>query len=289
MGSKLLYYLIIKPISLCPYWFLYGLSDFFFVVLYYVVGYRKTVVSDNLEKSFPEKESKELLSIRRRFYHHFCDLVIESLKNFSISEKQATERMTQINTAIVDEWVAKRGGVILCTGHFGNWELWAAAAPYGMKYPIVGIYKRLSSAFFDEKMRESRSKSGIILVSTRETGNYLRTNLQLPKAIAFAFDQSPADPEKCVWINFMGRDTAAYFGAEKYGKELNYPIIFGSIDKVKRGHYEITYTLVSSEPRDFQEGELIQILYVELEKKVRQFPEYYLWTHKRWKHRRKKT
>jgi KDO2-lipid IV(A) lauroyltransferase len=286
MGSKLLYYLVIKPTSLCPYWILYGISDFFFVVLYYIIGYRKKVVTDNIEKSFPEKTPSEILAIRRKFYRHFCDLVIESLKNFSITKKQATERMAVVNADLVDRWVDERGGVILCSGHYGNWELWAAAAMYFHRSPILGIYKRLSNTFFDAKMRETRGKSGLQLVSTRETGNYLRTHTNDPKAIAFAFDQSPANPEKCVWIQFMKRETAAYFGAEKYGKEFNYPLIFGSIDKIRRGHYQVTYYMVCENPKEQQHGVITQMLYVELEKHVRLNPEIYLWSHRRWKHRK---
>ena len=286
MGSKILYYIVIKPISMLPYWILYGISDFFFLLLYYVFGYRKKVVTDNIQKCFPEKAEKEIYSIRRKFYRHFCDLVIESLKNFSISRGQATDRMKMLNSDLVDKWVSDRGGVILSTGHFGNWELWAAAAMYFHRKPVLGIYKRLSNAFFDAKMRETRGKNGLLLVSTRETGNYLRTHSNEPKAIAFAFDQSPANPEKCVWIDFMNRETAAYFGAEKYAKEFNYPIIYGSIDKISRGHYEATYSMICENPGEMEHGKITQMLYVELEKHVRLHPEYYLWSHRRWKHKR---
>jgi KDO2-lipid IV(A) lauroyltransferase len=168
MGSKILYYIVIKPISMLPYWILYGISDFFFLLMYYVFGYRKKVVTDNIQKCFPEKAEKEIYSIRRKFYRHFCDLVIESLKNFSISRGQATDRMKMLNSDLVDKWVSDRGGVILSTGHFGNWELWAAAAMYFHRKPVLGIYKRLSNAFFDAKMRETRGKNGLLLVSTRK-------------------------------------------------------------------------------------------------------------------------
>jgi KDO2-lipid IV(A) lauroyltransferase len=285
MGSKLLYYLVIKPISLCPYWILYGISDFFFLVLYYLVGYRKKVVTDNISKCFPEKSFQEVLSIRRKFYRHFCDLVIESLKNFSINRKQAMDRMNIVNPELVDKWVKERGGVILCTGHYGNWELWATAAMYFHRLPVLGIYKRLSNPFFDAKMRETRSKNGLLLVSTRETGTYLRTHINNPKSIAFAFDQSPANPEKCVWIEFMKRETAAYFGAEKYAKEFNYPLIYGSIDKTSRGHYKGTYSMICENPQDQEHGKITKMLHDELEKHIRLNPEYYLWSHRRWKHK----
>ncbi|MEY3397528.1 MAG: hypothetical protein RL220_122 [Bacteroidota bacterium] len=286
MGSRLLYYLVIKPISLLPYPVLYFISDFFFVVFFYLVGYRKAVVLDNLQKCFPDKPEKEILKIRRAFYRHFCDMVLESLKNFSVSPAEAAKRMVQENPELVDELAQKHGGVVLCAGHYANWELWAVAAPLGMKTKILGIYKKLSNAFFDEVMRNSRSKTGLLLVSTRDTGNYLRTHEGEPLAIAFAFDQSPANPEKCYWLEFMGRETAALYGAEKYAKDFGYPVVFGDLKKTSRGHYSVKYSIITTSPSTEGYGDILKKLYRLLEDQIKARPEFYLWSHRRWKHKR---
>ena len=284
--SSILYHLVIKPISLLPYPLLYGFSDFFFIVFYYLVGYRKKVVTSNLRRSFPEKSEAEIKQIRRKFYRHFCDIVFESLKNFSIKPQDAQARMKQVGAEIFDKYYKQGKSVILCGGHMGNWELWAVASPAHFKHELVAIYKRLSNAFFDDKMRESRGRFGLKMVPTREIGNYLKDNPNNLTVTVFGFDQSPSNPEKCVWVNFLNQETAALFGAEKYAQQYNSPIVFGHLRKIKRGYYEVEYTLVTEEPLKTEFGEITQKLHTILEADIRKNPEIWLWSHKRWKHKR---
>jgi len=285
-GSWLLYWLVIKPISLLPYFLLYGVADFLFVMLWFVFPYRKKVVLSNLERSFPEKSEKERKDIAWKFYRHFADLVIEGLKNFSINERNARSRMIQHGTEAMNRFADAGQQVILCGGHCGNWELWAMAAQLELRHQLLGIYKRLSNPFFDQKMRASRSKYGMKLVPTVESGDYLRDNMDEVNAVILAIDQSPSNPQKGLWIDFLGQDTAVYFGAEKYAVEFNRPVFYGSIRKPKRGHYEMTYHLVTDTPRDFPKEQLTKMLFERLEADILAYPEIWLWTHKRWKHRR---
>lgn len=284
MASSILFYLIILPISKLPYFLLYRVSDFFFVVMYYAVGYRKKVVLDNLRKCFPEKSEQEIRQICRAFYRHFCDLVVESLKNFSISSEQAQARMQSINPEVLNAYAEKGQSVIIVGGHYGNWELWAVAAPPKLKHKVVAIYKQLSNAFFDKKMRSSRGKFGLHLVSTKSFGDYFRANLEECTASVFAIDQSPSNPNKSIWIKFMGRDTATLFGAEKYATEYNRPVVYGRVRKVKRGYYTISYETVFDNPGNTQKGEITQKVHDILEAEIRLQPEFWLWSHKRWKH-----
>ncbi len=284
--SSLLFWLVIKPLSLLPYWVLYGISDFFYVILYYIVGYRKKVVRDNLTKSFPEKSTIEIVQIEKKFYHHFCDLVIESLKNFSITQEQANARMKHVNAEVFKHYAEQHKSVILVGGHYCNWELWAVTAAQAIPHRVVGIYKRLSNAYFDEKMRSSRGKFGLHMIPTKQTSDYFKDNLNELNAIVFAIDQSPNNPKKCMWINFLGRETAALFGAEKYAVEYDRPIIFGHMKKLKRGHYEVRYEVVCKEPALTKTGYITQMLHTELEPDIKSAPEFWLWSHKRWKHKR---
>ncbi len=284
--SRILYGLIILPISKLPYPILYGFSDFFFVVFYYLVGYRKKVVTANLRRSFPDKSEKEIKQIRRKFFRHFCDLVMESLKNFSIKPEQAQARMKQIGVEIFDKYYKEGKSVILCGGHYGNWELWAVATPDHFKHELLAIYKRLSNAFFDDKMRTTRGRFGLKMVPTKEIGTYLKDNPQNLTVTVFGFDQSPSNPQKCVWIDFLGQETAGLYGAEKYAQLYDSPVVFGHVRKVRRGYYEVEYALVTEEPRKMAYGELTQKLHTILEKDIRKAPEYWLWSHKRWKHKR---
>ncbi|MFN0031654.1 MAG: lysophospholipid acyltransferase family protein [Flavobacteriales bacterium] len=284
--SAILYWLVIKPLSLLPMWLLYGVSDFLFVVLYYLIGYRKKVVRINLQNCFPEKSKAELLRIEKKFFRHLCDLVIESLKNFSITEKQASKRMKHHGAEIFEHYAAKNQSVIIAGGHYGNWELWAVTVAAVVPHRVVGIYKRLSNQFFDKKMQHSRSRFGLSLVSTKETRDYFSQHEHDLTAIVFAVDQSPSNPKKCLWITFMGRETAALFGTEKYAVEYNRPVILGQLKKLKRGHYEVHYELVCENPAETDRGYLTQLMHDKLEEKIRETPEYWLWSHKRWKHQR---
>lgn len=286
MASALLYYLIILPLSWLPYPVLYLFSDFFFVVMFYVVGYRKKVVFDNLRKSFPKKSEKEIYGIARKFYRHFCDLVVESLKNFSISNEQAQARMVQVDTKVMNRFAQEGKRVILSGGHYSNWELWAVAAAPGLDHVLMAIYKRLNNKFFDAKMRSSRGKYGLQLLPTDEVAEYFRKpESEKPEAVIFAIDQSPSNPKKAVWVKFLGRDTAALFGTEKYATELDLPVFYGRMEKVKRGYYRISYELVEEHPAKLAKGELTQKLHDLLEQDIQRRPELWLWSHRRWKHR----
>lgn len=285
-GSALLYYLLLKPLSMLPYPILYGISNFFYYVIFYIVGYRKKVVFKNLKNSFPEKSDAELTVIMKKFYRHFCDIVVESVKNFSISDASARKRFKSIHCEIMNDYAAKGQSVILAGGHYANWEFWAVAGPQHLDHQVVAIYKKLRNDYFDQKMRESRGKFGLHLVRTLDTGEYFRSHVNQNIAMVFGFDQSPSNPKKCVWVNFLGQETGALYGAEKYAKEYNLPIIYGEQRKVKRGYYEIEYELLTDNPNAFGNGEITQLLHTRLEKDIRKAPEYWLWSHKRWKHKR---
>jgi len=287
MGSKLLFYLIIKPISKLPYFLLYGVSDFFFIILYYLIGYRKKVVFKNLENSFPNKSETELKQIAKKFYRHFTDLIFESLKNFSISEKEAMKRMQSINHEIINKFHQEGRSVILCGGHYGNWELWAMAAAGQLTIPVYGIYKQLSNKFFDKKMQESRGRYGLHLLATKNVAKKLEEMKDESIASVYGFDQSPGNPKKAFWMNFLNQDTPCSFGPEKFAVKYNSPVVYVHIEKIKRGYYQVTYETLFDNPSEIIYGDIITKINQELEKDIRKNPNIWLWTHKRWKHKRK--
>jgi Kdo2-lipid IVA lauroyltransferase/acyltransferase len=286
MGNKILFYLVIMPISKLPYFLLYGLSDLFFLVLYYVIPYRKKLVAKNIALCFPEKSPSEVKAVQRAYFRHFCDLVFESLKNFSISEEAAHARMEPLNIEAMQKYAAEGRSVVLTGGHYTNWELWAMAAAGHLDHTVVGIYKKLSNAFFDDKMRKSRGKFGMKLVSTRELKDQLPELQKVASAYVYAIDQSPGDPMKSYWTTFMGLETACPYGAEKYAKDFDNPVFYGRGRKVKRGHFTIEYILVADNPRELGYGEVLERCNALLEEDLRDAPEFWLWTHKRWKHKR---
>jgi Kdo2-lipid IVA lauroyltransferase/acyltransferase len=286
MGSRLAYYLIILPISLLPYPLLYLKSDVFFILIYYVIGYRKKVVLENIQNSFPEKTEKQHREIMRKYYRHFMDLVFESLKGFTVSEHQIKKRFKWRNPEIINKYYDKGKDIILVGGHYNNWEMFAHGIGISVKHLPIGIYKPLSNKFFDHKMKSSRQRFRLKLFSMRNTGKSLETDFGEPNALLLMNDQSPSNNKKTYWTKFLNQDTALSFGTERYAKKYNRPVIYCTIHKVKRGFYEVEFKLITDDPQSMPDGYIVEMSARELEKDIIEMPEYWLWTHRRWKHKR---
>lgn len=286
MGSKIVYYLLLLPISKLPYPLLYLLSNFVFFIIYRVVGYRKKVVLKNIKNSFPEKTAKEQHEIMKGFYHHFCDLILESVKCFSLKKKDALKRFVLTNPEIVDQFYDKGQDILFTGGHYNNWEILAVSTGMQFKHIPMGIYKPLSNQFLDVKMKDSRQKYRLKLCATHQVKELINTDLGEPKGTIFAIDQSPSNKHKSYWMNFLNQETSVLYGAEKYAKELNLPVIFCTINKVKRGHYTGTLKLICDNPTEQPYGAITQMTTKVLEKDILDAPQFWLWSHKRWKHKR---
>lgn len=289
MGSYILYYLVILPISYLPFCFLYLLSDFAFFIMYYVVGYRKKVVLSNIENSFPEKNSAEHNKIAKDFYKHFCDLVLEGLKGFSISEKEINRRFKMDKSGVIDEFYKNGKDIVFVGGHYNNWEILALGIGMQLDHTVIGIYKPLSNKFFNKKMIKSRQRFGLVLAPMKQVKQFMDKSYENPKGVIFAVDQSPQNKRKVVWGNFLNQDTAMFYGAEKYAKDYDLPVVYAVINKVKRGHYEAKAKLLTDKPNDMGYGEIVRLANQFLEEDIRKDPQYWLWTHRRWKHKRDKT
>lgn len=279
------FYGVLIPISHLPYSVLYLLSDGLYVVIYKIIGYREKVVIQNIANSFPEKSQQEHLRIVSDFYKHLCDLVVESIKVFSISDKQVKERFGFVNPEYINRFFEKGQSVILAGGHYNNWELFAVAIDAAVKHKAVALYKPLHNMFFDEKMRLSRSKYGLEMISTKAARQEFEKKDFL-RVIIFGIDQFPGRSTNCYWSTFLNQDTAMIFGTEKYAKEYNYPVLYGRINKLKRGYYTFEFTEAIEEPQKTSYGEITKRMHHLLEKDIVAQPEYWLWSHKRWKHKR---
>lgn len=216
--NLLFLYGILIPISYLPYPVLYFLSDVLYVVIYRMVGYRKKVVLQNIANSFPDKTHEQHLQIVSAFYRHLCDLVVESIKVFTISDKQVKERFRFINPEYINRFFEKGQSVILAGGHYNNWELFAVSIDEAIRHKAVALYKPLNNKFFDEKMRSSRGRYGLKMISTKAAKEEFERQDGL-RVIIFGVDQSPGNPRTCYWSDFLNQDTGMSFGAEKFAKE----------------------------------------------------------------------
>lgn len=285
MITKIFYYILILPVSLLPYPLLYLISDIVYFVMYRIIGYRKEVVFTNLKNSFPDKSEKELKQIMSSFYKHLCDLIMESVKGFTISEKQLRKRLIIKNPEFSNYFADKGQSIIFVGGHYNNWEICAQAFAMYSNHKCIGIYKPLSNAFINDKIYTSRSKYGMNLVSMKQTKKSFEEGSEA-KAIVFGSDQNPANPKRAHWVQFLNQDTGVLFGVEKYAKEYDWPVVFVSISKVKRGHYEVEYSLITDKPNEEPHGKVTEDFTKRLEQDIINQPQYWLWSHKRWKHKR---
>ncbi len=269
-----------------PFRLLYGFADLVFYMVYYVAPYRKKIVFQNLRMSFPLKSASEIENIARGFYHHFTDMLIESLKAFTMTEEAVIKRYRFHNTQITDEFYTKGLPVICIAGHYANWEWAGIAAGRQMLHKPVGFYKPLSNPFIDRYIQKTRVRGRARLASIVKTAETFSTDWGQPAAFYMVADQSPSSPRLAYWLKFLNQDTAVLHGPEKYARIHNFPVVFASVTKVKRGYYTVDFQLLEAEPQKTKTGEITGRFMHMLEKEIIAKPEYYLWSHRRWKLKR---
>ena len=269
-----------------PFPVLYGISNCAYYLLYYVFPYRKKIVIENLKNSFPEKSEKEINEIAKKFYRHFCDLAVESIKVFTISKASLMKRLNVVGIDLLQKYYDQKRSLILVTGHYANWEWPAISIAFYSKHIPLGIYQRISNKFFDNKMQQTRNRFGTILMSTKEVSEFFERYKNEITMNGFIADQSPGKVTNAHWMKFLNQDTPVSFGSEKYARQYNMVVLYGKITKLKRGHYQIEYETITEEPNSTAQGYITEAHTRINEKLIQAAPEYWLWTHRRWKHKR---
>lgn len=281
-------YGIIRLISLLPFCILYIISDFFYFIIYHISGYRRKVVYDNLIHAFPEKSEKEIKKIAKGFYHHFCDFIIESIKTIDLSLSQLNKRFRYKNMEIFENYYRQGESIVLTSGHYGNWE-WLIAFQTKVRHKFLAIYKPLQNKKFDILIKKIREKyAGIAeMVSMNDIYKTVIENEKKDQKIItwFLCDQTPPRNYP-LWINFLNRETPFYSGPEKIAKKFNHVVVFMDIQKVRRGYYEVEFTELFSNPAGITDNKITEKQVRTLEKIIRERPEYWLWSHRRWKHKK---
>lgn len=280
-----LVYPIIWLLSIAPFRVLYLLSDFFYLIVYYIVGYRKDLVLSNLRKSFPDKPEKELLKIRRKFYRHFVDLFMEMMKSFTISEKQIKKRYVFKNMALIESLTKKGKSLIVIGSHYANWE-WFISANLHTNLSLYASYTHISNKVLEKKMKKSRERFGINMILTKKTIQNIENHHKNNTVGSFGLlsDQSPELGKTFYWSNFLGVRVPIHTGAEMLAKKYDCIFVKMEINKVKRGYYTVDFELITENPREYPDYQLTDIFLEKLEKQIRRKPEYYFWTHNRFKH-----
>jgi KDO2-lipid IV(A) lauroyltransferase len=283
---RLLYFIIIRPLSILPAGILYVLSDYIlFPFLYHILRYRRELVKGNINRSFPENTADANHVIIKKFYHHLSDLIVESIMLFGLSKEEIIKRGQITNPEILQPYYEQGRSVCLVGGHYNNWEMLTTSIGTQIPHQADGIYTRLQNRWMDRKVNTSRSRFGMRLVHKKTVAEHFEHTANELTATIFAVDQSPRKSQKVYWLDFMEQKTAVAFGAEKYARKYNWPVLYGHIGKVSRGHYTLTLELLSENPNSEIVGKITEMHTRVLEAEIRNNPAYWLWTHNRWKQR----
>ncbi|RYE25032.1 MAG: lipid A biosynthesis acyltransferase [Sphingobacteriales bacterium] len=282
-----LYYLLLilaYPLALLPLRVLYFLSDIIYVLLYYVTGYRKSVVLDNLQQAFPDKQGEELKAIARKFYRNFCDQWLETLKLLTISRSGLNKRMTA-NWEVFEQLNAAGKDTYALVGHNFNWEWLNVAWQYNVAQQYACFYMPVDNEGFDRIMQRIRTRSGGWLISMKA-----KKGMQRLQGVRFilglAADQNPSDIKHAAWLPFMHREAPFFKGPEKLARRAGAAVVFTGTRKIKRGHYQLHFELVTEDASTMPEGEITRRYVQFMEQQLEAQPENWLWSHRRWKYSR---
>jgi Kdo2-lipid IVA lauroyltransferase/acyltransferase len=280
-----MYYLVyglLYIFSLIPLALLYLVSDFAYLIIYYVIKYRRDVVMSNLTIVFPEKTEGEKIKIAKDFYHNFCDTFIEAIKMISTSSASAQKRV-EIDTSVLKQLYETGQNVQLHAMHNFNWEVVNLGVGTRMIYPFLGVTMKIGNANFDRIFTNLRQKGGTIVIPATEFKTKFHKYSSDRFALALVADQTPGSPSNAYWLSFFGKPTPFVTGPEKGARLNNCAVFFGNFYKVKRGHYKVELHLQTTDPNSLKEGELTIRFARFVEECIRQRPANYLWSHKRWK------
>ena len=287
--KKVLYYItytIIWLLSLLPLWVLYGLSNMIYVLVYYVVRYRRRLVFQNMSDSFPEKTAEEIHALERRFFHWFCDYLVESIKQLTISKEQLKRRMVFKGTDIVDGIVKDGQSCAVYLGHYCNWE-WVTSLPLWItpEAQCGQIYHVLENSDYDRLFLKLRQRWGAVCIPMAETLRRIIKYKQEGRQVVIGYisDQVPFWNNIHHWVDFLHHDTPVLTGTERLARQTGHAVVYLDVSRPKRGFYEAEFRLITREPKQMADFAITDEYFRLLEASIRRAPEYWLWTHNRWK------
>ena len=270
-------------ISLLPLQILFIFARLLYYILYYVIRYRKNVVRNNLTNSFPEKSEQEIIKIEKKYFKFLANLIFEIIKQKTISKKETLKRVKFVGIEQLEARFSKGESVLACTGHYGNWELGTLALGLNISAKTIVIYKPINNKTFEYWFNKLRTKFGNVFVAMKQTLRSMATYKNEPSLLCFASDQSPTREESKYFLTFLNQPTAALLGVEKIAKSTNRPIYYFKVSSVKTGYYTVEVLPMCLNPSLTADGEITNMHFKFLEDIIKEQPQYWLWSHKRWK------
>ena len=263
----------------------YLISDIIYFIVYHVVGYRKRVVRENLSACFPERDMRWLKQTERRFYRYLADLAIEFVYNLFASPQSIKSRYRITNRQLVDRYFEQGQTVVLMSAHYGNWEYMVSSLNMQLLHHGIGVGKPLDDKSVAGFITRRRTRYGTQVVDQTDVRQHVAFfhEHHVPCALMMLSDQSPSNPHKSYWTQFLGRDTAFLYGAEYFARKYNYPVLYYHVSCIKRGYYEVTFSALCEHPQDVPQYSIVEQYVRTLERHIVEQPEYWLWSHRRWK------
>lgn len=280
-------YVVARLVFFLPLKVLYVISDICCFFVYRVIRYRLETVRTNLRNAFPAKSRDELKRIEKGFYKHFCDLFLEVNYVLFVSKRRAQRMIIFKNIELLNNYYDQGKSIVAVGGHYCNWEILNLIALYD-KHTLIGAYKPLKNKHFENFINKSREKFGVLPVPSHEVA---RMSIKLaqegkPFFLGLIADQTPARGDIRYWTTFLNQDTPVFLGPEKIAKKTNQPVLFCNMRKVARGRYEVEFETLTENPKDTKPYEITELHVKALERLIQEAPQYWLWSHRRWKHRK---
>jgi KDO2-lipid IV(A) lauroyltransferase len=279
----------LKLLSYLPLSVLYLFADGLYIVLYHIIGYRRAVVKENLLNSFPRKTAKERLIIEKKYYRYLASLMFEVIKMSSISKSVLKKHIVFKNTQLMQSYLDNEHSVLICSSHYGNWEWGTLVLKLYLNAVHYPIYKPLSNKVYDVWFHKVRCRFGNRLIPMRQTLRALKDSENETTIFSFGNDQAPAKNESHYWTTFLNQPSSIQLGIEKIAKRTNRPIFYLKVNVLKRGYYEVDCVPLCLEPQKTKEFEITELHTRFLEQFISEEPAYWLWSHKRWKHKPENT
>lgn len=261
------------------------LSDIVYLVVYYLVGYRRGVVRANLERSFPDRSEADRRKTERRYYRHLADIAVEFVANLFVSPVFLKRHYRIVNRQLVDRYYERGQSVVLLSAHYNNWEYMVSSLNMQLLHHGIGVGKRLNDKLTGPFISRKRIRYGTEVVyadNVRPVVDFYDRH-RVPVALMMLGDQSPSNPHKSYWTQFLHQDTAFLYGAEHFARKYGYPVLYYVVRKVRRGYYEIEFSKLCEHPRQVPQYSIVEQYVRILERQIEQQPEYWLWSHRRWK------
>ena len=265
---------------------MYLLSDILYLIAYHLIRYRRRVVKENLAACFPDKTPQERRHIERQYYRFLCDLLMEGVYNAFFATPPYLKRHYRItNRQLVDRYYEKGQTVVLMSAHYGNWEYMVSSLNMQLLHHGVGVGKPLDDKSVASFITRRRTRYGTQVVDQTDVREHVAffDKYHVPCALMMLSDQSPSNPYRSYWTTFLGRDTAFLYGAEHFARKYNYPVLYYTVDCVRRGYYEVTFSPLCEHPCEVPQYTIVEQYVRLLEQQIRQQPQYWLWSHRRWK------